>query len=271
MRLLRVYDRDRLLREFNVSRPYINRHGALVCPMPDDDSLRVVMFAPGTWSHMEEYREQPAPAPQHSYPPVTLSDAGRVHEAMQILCACAQLRCPVVINAGSPEERGWWRRRQQGDQAGAAPAVAPLMQCVHEQGHPDDIRHEWREGGWPYGPHHHHPACPRHPDAYNQPSEGQPQHAAGITETPDRVRPYVVDTPDQYGAAVGRAPLALGGDPYGYSRDDVPGTLTPGSAEPPPCGAYAPGYDGRLRCSEPMNHPPGGCVATTLGGDRVRW
>jgi hypothetical protein len=230
-----------------------------------------------------------------------LTDGGRVHEAMQIHCVCNELRCPVVLNQSTPEERRWWQIRQRGEAAtGKAPEPEALQRCSHETGHEplvvmgiDGARvvpHAWVEEGWPYGPANHHPACPRHPESYNRAaldtSEGQPRHAAGVTEADEPeaeaeadprergelIRPYVasvgrVITPDDHGALYERAGNSGPGQPLPdrlpYNRGARDSWHT--------CAQYAPGYNGQAWCGLPSGHVGPGHSVTLPGGDRVTW
>lgn len=228
-----------------------------------------------------------------------LTDGARVHEAMQIHCVCNELRCPVIINPSTAEARRWWQVRQRGGLTlgGAPEPTEPLMRCVYETGHDPvpqtgELRtspHEWREGGWPYGPANHHPSCPRHPDSYNraalETSEGQPRHAAGVTEAdePDPrergelVRPYV-GLPLSLVPHTAPEAEALG-LLYDRAGNSGPGLPLPdrlpynrGARESwHTCAQYAPGYHGEAWCGLPSGHPGNGHSVTLPGGDRVTW
>lgn len=153
-------------------------------------------YAAGVWQTFSDTHTEvpvvPGPAPADPFLNVARAPhSAEVHEAMQIHCCCEQLRCPILMNEATSGERKWWQIRGHHAHGVAGTAGSlPLQRCVHEIGHDTaDVPHEWFEGGWPYGPAQHHPACPRHPDVYNRAAlvvEGQQAaEPAGVTTTPD--------------------------------------------------------------------------------------
>lgn len=181
----------------NVTHRMIGHHGALVVTADAHAGLPdIEVFNSSIWARVQEFHDSPIRVPVAIEPDQiirrALTDYGPgfvpapfnpdVHEAMQTICACDSLRCPVILNP--PTEEGKRRGRllsgaTRRPVTGAE--LAPLMRCCWEAGHDQDTNPcDWREGGWPYGPADHHPRCPRHPDTYNRPVEGQP-HPAGIT------------------------------------------------------------------------------------------
>jgi hypothetical protein len=169
-----------------------------------------------------------------------------VHEAMKIICRCDDLRCPVVLNPATPEEKEAFRLRQRGKPATVPEQVDPLKRCSWEVDHLGG--HEWQPDGWPYGPAEHHPMCPRHPSRYNRPDvpvgEGQPL-AAGVT--PGAAGLSLADTNL---LPVRPAFHLTARENWGY------------------CAAYHPS-DTDLYCQGVPGHD--GPHETTPGGDRQTW
>lgn len=298
-------------------------------------------YAPGHWGHVEELPRdtrpesaatdpagaEPEPVPSspgtgpcgHPGHPTTshhcetqgvpvvypdlndLGDAARVHHAMSILCICADLRCPVVINPPSTNERRFWRKRQVRGTAAegvGGPAPEPFMQCVEEVGHDtSDTRHHWESGVWLYGPGNHHPSCPRYPATYNRPPEeaapDAPQGVSGSAHVPtaDLSADQTVRFDDTTLVRTGfvaqlatmeeqrTAELEEAGYYWGRGDSDSGPVIR---SEPynvaqregwRVCAIYAPGYSDRsVWCTEPVGHPEDvACSMTLPGGDVVRW
>jgi hypothetical protein len=197
-----------------------------------------------------------------------------VHDAMQIHCACEQIRCPVVLNEATDGQRRWWQVRGFNAPGASAPAVAePLRRCVHELGHDTaELAHTWHQGGWPYGIAQHHPACPRNPNVYNRAPlmvEGQQAtQPAGVTtgaDVPDRadvsstvvltgdepeqpaattiIRPYVTEATHPAHAAT------PDDDPTGFFYDRNEGNSGPGGLLPTTAQLDAGEYNRAARTS----------------------
>lgn len=240
MRLLRIYHRESLVRELhNVHQTNITESGALVCRFAGLDvpgKLRLVVFAPRTWTEVQEWNPDPELAPELAFqrytddalPDVTgsgeqvgsdqpsdpdefLTDVERVHRAMSVICLCDKFRCPAILNASAAAERLWWRRRQNGAITNtSAPAVEPLRRCVWEAGHmPSEVNdhdhesgHYWAAGQWPYGVANHHPECPRHPSRYNAGHTDLTVPGEGQPQHAAGVTPLYVDQPEARGELV---------------------------------------------------------------------
>lgn len=302
MLTLRIYNGDVMLRELaGVMTADAQPSGALTCELSGGPApcVRSVVFAPGAWTEVEHWHvaDEPAPVEQaererlglldHEDPAITnfpaaMTDGARVHEAMAIACACAELRCPLVLNPASTSDKRWWRIRQYGgsDTAGAgAPNPEPLQQCSHERGHdPAVIPHEWTPGGWPYGPSQHHRACPRHPDSYNRAAlgEGQPQHAAGVTPTDvvpaaappaptgEMIRPYVAERHAQPAAAAEADTAVMPAIPSGINATARTSWHV--------CAAFSPEHGSAVFCEWPIGHASDiGHRHSTSGGEIIRW
>jgi hypothetical protein len=216
--------------------------------LDDDEGVTRLVLAPGHWAYVQEV-DSPPPAPAEAEAPPTLSipatgflsglalnvpvtggypvaeadpdeadddeaepvsDAMMVHRAMQIVCVCLSLRCPVVLNPSTDGERRKVRRRMFGKVVGEPVHSEPRMQCSLHVGHdPMADEHRWKHGEWIYGPAQHHPECPRHPERYNRnhSSEGQPNTAGLTTEaqlshgpvlpaTVEQLTDQIMSTPD---------------------------------------------------------------------------
>lgn len=236
MRII-MFDKDGDQRHelLDVVRRFITPGGDFVALHSDKarSGKLTTVVARGTWDHLEEWGDftgpdllagqqlventlrldDPPVVPGHTPDPFlagpTNPHAGKLADAMAVHCVCASLRCPVLVEIDKPS---WWR--QTFGSMTMAETVATLgagatVQCGHEIGHDaPEVAHDWREGMWPYGPHNHHPKCPRNPEVYNRPQadavEGQPQPAAGITAAP--AAPPVDSATASVGASANLAP-----------------------------------------------------------------
>jgi len=300
MRILRVFDRagDLVREQHNVTAVHVTGTGALVMVVTDLGDLYRVAVAPGEWAEVEEWTdvepsatptsdalsapiEEVMPEPERLAQPVETpaqtSDFEAVHRAMEIVCICAQLRCPVVIGpAPSAEQRAHWSKNRffrGGRQAEARFEQAPpFTRCSWEIGHnTTESPHLWVEGGWPYGINEHHPECPRHPDRYNRPEvpviagEGQP-YAAGAT-------PGMMLIPAAT-AVLEREPLILDDRPAGIpvGVDHVARQMWSRCAHMPPLEIQKehPG----IWCSMSINHDPASGHEWEVPGEPglyIRW
>lgn len=80
--------------------------------------------------------------------PLALSNATRLRHALEVYCGCARLRCPEIAA---------WR----GSEIGTLE-----IQCQLPDLH-DGPHHAAEPSVWLWGPHNHHPHCPRNPAQYN--------------------------------------------------------------------------------------------------------
>lgn len=312
----------------HVTNSLVSDRGVLVLDLfsaRPEDPVRVA-YADGEWLIVEEFRVVPDDPDQErlnlaemgfttELPPVVpgreepnMSDAARVHLAMEVLCSCANLRCPTVLNPSTVEERERVRRRGwklTRNNPGPPEQAEPRRQCTWVRGH-DRERYpcEWKEGQWPYGPAQHHPWCPRHPDVYNQPvREDHPADAPdritlADTQTVVPVESHVSASapviarhsmPEQLTATATMArPFVenIGNqertdpDGMGYSRDNA--GSTPEYVGPYDlaareawkiCAAPGPPHEmPALRCDKRHPHNPAEGHQMTLGsGDVIRW
>lgn len=206
------------------------------------------------------------------------TDRDRLAVAMLVHCQCDAMRCPVVTNPATADERRWWQRRQHGGGSHAlkAPEPEPLKRCIELAGHSDEFPHHWHEGGWPFGPGNHHPRCPRHPDNYNRPGsvpvpgEGQ-AHAPGITPAdapaqlpaePDLPQTHpLTDRPDP---ALARPYILSGPDDEPYLKD-VRRTFSVCAVEGPD------GYPFPVWCNNHPRHIEEVHTMDRPGGERIIW
>jgi hypothetical protein len=233
-----------------------------------------------------------------------LSDSERVHKAMSIHCRCDQLRCRVVLNPATATDKRKARWRMFGANSEAPFTGEPLRRCTLPISHDPAVRpHEYVPARWPWGPHNHHPDCPRHPERYNR-EEGQPESPAAITSqlpapVVEELADRIMDAPDMLAEIFGRhasqpeAKLVRGYVTAGHQLLAAAGNSGPGFPIAPngrtmprinmaaratwkACAAYDPsgahwcieaiGHDERKEDGEPSVHQ------TTLpGGDRIRW
>lgn len=212
MRHLRVFnfDGDLIADMPNVTFSDVTNPGVLIVKLaPVNGSTTTLRaFAPGFWA---EVVETPTALPSVSSTPIVpgaptdadiatlmeTPDAAAIRAAMTIHCTCDALRCTSLLNPASAEEKESARIRWRTKHDGPPDPAEPLQRCVRARGHDQEaLPCYWALGVWTYGAAEHHPACPRHPSKYNNPSnnnyiekfpatteEGQPQDAAGFTST----------------------------------------------------------------------------------------
>lgn len=348
-RHLRIFNRagDLLADLMDVTGTTVTAPGVLVVNVFPVTQIapELYAYAPGHWGHVEELPRDtrpesaatdPAGAEPEPVPPspgtgpvaphvaplqtpgvepyrpdlADLSDAARVHLAMTVHCVCAALRCGVVINPPTVNERRFWQRRQVRGTAAegiGGPAPLPFMQCVEEVGHDTTVtQHHWEHGVWIYGPGNHHPACPRHPAAYNRSaSQAAPDASEGVSgsahvptanlsadqtvrlddttlvRTGFLAQLALLDEDEPTGVVLGAADtgeLETAGFLWGRTDDTGPVVRSgPYNARQRDgwgvCALFAPGYpDLSVWCTELVGHPMDEpCRATLPGGDVVRW
>lgn len=131
--------------------------------------------------------------------PLAMSNALRLRHALTVYCLCARLRCPEIV-----AHRGTFYEPEP---------VQCQMLDMHDGPHlaPEPSL-------WVWGPHNHHPSCPRHPDTYNaHPGlcgrpleiEGVPLVGTGCLLPWDHTGAHDYAHPDLDGRAAPRAGLTV--------------------------------------------------------------